>query len=797
MTTYFSNEHFKLLDRWKGQAREPSNSEQNQAYRDLSVAYAVTEAWAVEVQKRLFPGGRVEIRKRPTNQGNNFAAYNWARIYPASDSPKELAYTVGIDSAQGFVVKIDTVGLTDGDPKRRQYLALRGAFDNSSPVLAKLSQEDGLGKSFSALVDWSVEAIGRFRLRYSDVATQLGLAIHLTDDDLLKRFTGKPAFKSMADTWTTAQAALFCRLARAVHDAGYDWWHIGVGVQVRFGRKNPGPDRAVGVLGIMNGRRMQKVSWLRATASQPRFEREPLTDEVVAKIETALEVERPALDLWLQGASRPGLWPDQLGVELDDVVEEVDEVEDVVKSTRRMPFNRIYYGPPGTGKTYQLQQLLADQYTHEVIVNDADEWTAQRIASEIGALTWWEALVATLYDIKQPAKVAQIIAHPFIKAVIATKARKKNVHQTLWGSLQAHTIMGSTTVEQQWRSEPLVFDKSSDSKWYLAGNWKEECQPILQAVDEIRRGPAGKDERIERYSFVTFHQSYGYEEFVEGLRPVLDLEQESGQIRYEIREGSFKELCRRARLAPDQQFAMVIDEINRGNVSKIFGELITLIEVDKRDPMNGSKVPVEVKLAYSGEAFSVPANIDLIGTMNTADRSLALVDTALRRRFDFIARMPDVRDIAGAPLHGLKVTIGEDTIDVPQMLGRINERIEALYDRDHTIGHAFFTSLADLPDGTTRFAALGEVFRNRLLPLLEEYFFEDWQKIALVLADNQKPDREGARFVVPVPDQDGDLRALFGADHGLDAFGTKRRYAIDDKAFGTPATYIGVYEIDV
>ncbi|CAJ0877459.1 MULTISPECIES: McrB family protein [Burkholderiaceae] len=305
----------------------------------------------------------------------------------------------------------------------------------------------------------------------------------------------------------------------------------------------------------------------------------------------------------------------------------------------------------------------------------------------------------------------------------------------------------------------------------------------------------------KRYRFVTFHQSYGYEEFIEGLRPVLatDSEAEADSVAYEIRAGVFKELCREARLSPGQRFALVIDEINRGNISKIFGELITLIEADKRDPLDGKPPPAEVTLAYSGEKFSVPANVDVIGTMNTADRSLALLDTALRRRFDFVALMPDTRaakvadDPSSAPLAGLVVATEQGEIDVRRMLENINARIEALYDRDHSIGHAYFTHLWRKPDGQERFAALTDTFRNRIVPLLEEYFFEDWQKIRLVLADNQKRDPQ-AQFIIEAEDHGQDLTALFGNDHGLDVYATKRRYALQENAFFNPLAYIGVYQ---
>jgi 5-methylcytosine-specific restriction protein B len=564
---------------------------------------------------------------------------------------------------------------------------------------------------------------------------------------------------------------------------------MGKNIQVRFGRKNPGSERAVGVLGVVRGTRARKLTWTRPVGPVAKLNRELLTDELVAKIETALSTERESLDDWLVlETERPGLWPDQLRDDPLDPGEDSEDDEATDTEERRQPVNRIYYGPPGTGKTYELSKLLKREYQQAMTAVSAEEWRKQLINERVANLTWWEAAAAALHDLGGKAKVAQIQAHPFIQAVASAKGRSKNIPQTLWGTLQHHTAEDSRTVKSKLRMAPSVFDKSDDSVWHFAGDWQEICADLIESVAAYRAGPPAAGV-VQRYSFVTFHQSYGYEEFVEGLRPVLDGDAESAEIQYEIRSGVFKDLCRRARSEPDQRFAMVIDEINRGNISKILGELITLIEPDKRE---GAENAVSVTLPYSGETFSVPGNVDIIGTMNTADRSLALLDTALRRRFEFVPVMPDARDDPGAPLAGLRVSAGEQVIDVPRMLEAINLRVEALYDRDHCIGHAYLTPLAKVPDGDERLVALQQVFSTRILPLLEEYFFEDWQKIRLVLADNQKP--EAAQFVRESADHEDELARLFGSDHGLDSYAAKRRYAVQDAAFSNPDAYIGIYQ---
>ena len=236
----------------------------------------------------------------------------------------------------------------------------------------------------------------------------------------------------------------------------------------------------------------------------------------------------------------------------------------------------------------------------------------------------------------------------------------------------------------------------------------------------------------EQILFVTFHQSYSYEEFVEGIRA----ETKDGQISYTVKDGFFKSICKAAKGKPNKNYVLIIDEINRGNISKIFGELITLIEESKRE---GKHDALSVTLPYSNETFSVPNNLYIIGTMNTADRSLALMDTALRRRFDFIEMMPDINLLCDDNQESIIV----ENIDISKMLQIMNQRIEVLYDREHTLGHAFFMPLFD--DRTIE--NLASIFKNKIIPLLQEYFFEDWDKIRMVLGDDKKISND-SKFVV-------------------------------------------------
>ena len=364
-----------------------------------------------------------------------------------------------------------------------------------------------------------------------------------------------------------------------------------------------------------------------------------------------------------------------------------------------LPLNLILYGPPGVGKTHQILKLREKFISS----NSADEsgkilkWTSER--------SWWEVIIAAVIDLNRTVSVSEIEAHPFLKAKIQQSATK-TPRNTIWGMLQLHTINESTTVKFQKRSEPLVFDKTEDSKWFLTGDWKDS---LADLVNELIFLKSKSPEATKRYEVVTFHQAYGYEDFIEGIRPVTS--EESDSVSYTIESGVFKRISERAKADPQNAYALFIDEINRGNIAKIFGELITLIEEDKRD---GESNATSTVLPYSKKEFSVPSNLYVIGTMNSVDRSIALLDMALRRRFKFQRIEPD------SSLVVEKI----DGTNFRSIFEKLNERISVLLGEDYQLGHSYF-----LKDKIKTGEDLKSVWFDNILPLFQEYFFDDWDKL--------------------------------------------------------------------
>jgi hypothetical protein len=565
---FFTSSDIELLSHYAGVAYDKDSQEHREAYNRLAGIYWKVEYWAYLVQQSVFPKGEFSILKKPTSQANKFEQYQWAKIYPSSVAPRQLAFTLSIEDGDDFAIKIDTVGLRGGDERREKYSEYRGPY-RSSAIVKLLDKSHVLDLGWEGLVKESAVFIRSIQKDYNTLLNRLGLS-----------------------------------------------------------------------------------------SAQP------------------LTVADPVLVL-----------------------------------------NTILYGPPGTGKTHMLKNTYFERFT----TRPSEVPREQRMYDALQDLTWWEVVGTVLLHLG-PSNVDAILDHELTKAK-AAMSNSKNIRATLWSNLQFHTVSECQLVKYEKRSEPLIFNKQEHSIWEVLDQAVDESYPALRDHLEQYRSnyQVQGDERkeVRRYEFVTFHQAYTYEDFIEGLKPQL----ESKEIGYEIVPGVFKRLCERAEQDPDHEYALFIDEINRGNIAAIFGELITLIEEDKR---LGAKNELRATLPYSKPAtFGVPANVRVIGTMNTADRSVEALDTALRRRFSFVecpSRPEELEELSYR-------MIGE--VDLSKLLTVINARIEMLLDRDHHIGHSYFMNWGD----ADKEQKLRQVFKNNIIPLLQEYFYGDPVKVGLVLGE--------------------------------------------------------------
>lgn len=475
---------------------------------------------------------------------------------------------------------------------------------------------------------------------------------------------------------------------------------------------------------------------------------------------------------------------------------------EIQKRQINFSLNQILYGPPGTGKTYKLSKLMG-KFTQDLNVKSSGDTDALYEMLKIETYTWSQVAAAILYDAAMSnvnggwLKLNNGIVNHILFKLKSIKSGSKKPNQTISTVLLSHTKMDCKYVNIKRKDPPFIFEKNEKSEWCVDTKiLNDECPEAIDLYEkykEIKDKKVGTSYTKENFKFITFHQSYGYEEFVEGIKPIFDGENEDGDITYEISKGIFYQCCENALLLSDYKgklrdfcdlpkderqkffnentpkYAIFIDEINRGNISKIFGELITLIEPSKR---LGADDEIMVELPYSKEKFGVPSNLYIIGTMNTADRSIALMDTALRRRFEFVEMMPEYDTLNETIIEG---------INVGEMLKTINERIEYLYDRDHTIGHAYFINVSDLK-------TLANVFKNKILPLLQEYFYDDWEKIRLVLGDSQKDEN---LQLVKIKRNMAAERLFRGK---IDYIDDKILYEINSEAFNNPQSYIEIYK---
>ena len=511
-----------------------------------------------------------------------------------------------------------------------------------------------------------------------------------------------------------------------------------------------------------------------------------------------------------------------------------DQIEQIAEGRIDMPLNQILFGPPGTGKTYHTaikaleildphtDALMTENYAgirkryNELVKEDRisfvtfhQSFSYEDFVEGIKAETKNGSVEYTIEDgvFKQLCRVASNRSSGAANFGIRDHAKtwKISIDGTGASDRRKHCFennearigwghVGDLTDNARNQKQIDAFNKEGSNNQSTLMAFAEGMQ-VGDVVLCIKSAQA-----VQAVGVVT--GEYEYEQntsdlmddyphlrkvdwIVHGVNiPFTDLNKDVGftlKTVYELKrispEAVLKRLKERNLLPKESSISaetkdpvvLVIDEINRGNISRIFGELITLLEPSKRA---GADEALTVTLPYSKEPFTVPENLYVIGTMNTADRSLSQLDIALRRRFEFIEMMPDVSLLDGVEVEG---------ISIKQLLKAMNERIEALLDRDHTLGHSYFLPLKQ--SGANTLENLARIFEKQILPLLQEYFFEDWERIHWVLNDHQKP--EQYQFIW----QQGHTKMtdLFGDKVGKQV--SDRRWRINLKAFSLAESY--------
>jgi 5-methylcytosine-specific restriction protein B len=430
----------------------------------------------------------------------------------------------------------------------------------------------------------------------------------------------------------------------------------------------------------------------------------------------------------------PEIPPDPLLVEIAQTIERKGQV--------------ILYGPPGTGKTYNARRfsvwwltsqagrggtgaLLGDAAAFTVaedrlsttqierrawwVVANPSEWSWDQLARD-GNVTYRRGRLQRNYPLVQPGDLVIGYSASPESRIKAIARISKGLHddggdqkiELVWVSAvkDGPTFAELTADPRLSLSEPVRL-RSQGTLFALTHDETDYLVALLRDRDPDLTIESNEDVGIGLLTRVTFHPSYSYEDFVEGYKPVPT---GTGQLDLRLTDGVFKRVCRAAQSDPERKYLLLIDEINRGNIPKIFGELITLLEVDKRG--------LTVVLPQSRETFTVPPNVLVLGTMNTADRSIKLLDAALRRRFAFIELMPEVDPLAGGKVGDL---------DLAAFLGGLNARIAKTEGREKQIGHSFLLDSDGQPVSTIE--EFAQRVRYEILPLLQEYAYDDYVEL--------------------------------------------------------------------
>jgi mcrBC restriction endonuclease system, mcrB subunit, putative len=407
-------------------------------------------------------------------------------------------------------------------------------------------------------------------------------------------------------------------------------------------------------------------------------------------------------------------------ININELIKNINELMSNTDQTPATPLNQILFGAPGTGKTYHTKEIAVEiikkngKFSVEEIINrKTDETRRKKINEEYEELIKAEQIVFTTFH-------QSLSYEDFIEGI------------------KPEIIDGNVTYEVKDGIFKSIC-KNAFSKEITSDNFEVVYQKLLDEIDNSVDNKLVLETLVHAKEFTIYKNSKNNIRFHSNTEKAYEAVIKKEVLEHYLKTGEALDWAPYTKSVANyiiekynyiqneaiepKKHVLIIDEINRGNVSAIFGELITLLEEDKR---KGNKEHTEAVLPYSGNKFSVPNNVYIIGTMNTADRSVEALDTALRRRFSFVEMQPKP-DILSK--------VGE--VDLSKLLKTINKRIELLIDKDHQIGHSYFIGIEDLED-------LRRTFKDKIIPLLEEYFYGDFGKIGLVLggefiklADNQ------------------------------------------------------------
>ena len=410
-----------------------------------------------------------------------------------------------------------------------------------------------------------------------------------------------------------------------------------------------------------------------------------------------------------------------------------DEPMKNTDKTPATPLNQILFGAPGTGKTYYTKKIAVE------IINGkkAQDRSREEINKEYEELIEAGQIVFTTFH-------QSLSYEDFIEGIKPETIDGNVTYEVKDGIFKQ---LCSRAIEQKPKNSDIEiydFDKGwndliaeaeqnllSDSMLLLPVLTQDKGVYVTEITDNGNLKIKPKNSRLDIDYIVSYNRTKKLQGVFSDLSVVKNIDKEFRSVIGGSNSTAYwavlnfinNKIKENNRIIPDYEelknHVLIIDEINRGNVSAIFGELITLLEEDKR---KGNKEHTEVKLPYSRDNFSVPNNVYIIGTMNTADRSVEALDTALRRRFSFVEMQPKPDILSKGE------NVKYKKVDLSKLLETINKRIELLIDKDHQIGHSYFIGIQNIDD-------LRRTFKDKIIPLLEEYFYGDFGKIGLVLGE--------------------------------------------------------------